>query len=58
MRMIGIKSIALAAGLAMLSAGTANAAPQPAPIAPVSKPIEAAPTVTVANPVAAAPAAA
>ena len=53
--MIGIKSIALAAGLAMLSVGSANAAPQPAPIAPVSKPIEAAPTVTVANPTTATP---
>ncbi|WP_404372772.1 cytochrome c oxidase subunit II [Sphingomonas sp. MMS24-J45] len=52
--MIGIKSIALAAGLAMLSVGSATAAPQPAPIAPVSKPVEAAPTVTAANPTAAA----
>lgn len=50
MRMIGIKSIALAAGLALLSVGAANAAPQPAPIAPVSKPVEAAPTVTIADP--------
>ena len=58
MRMIGIKSIALAAGLAMLSVGAANAAPQPAPIAPVSKPVEAAPTVTVADPSVATPAAA
>lgn len=57
MRMIGIKSIALAAGLAMLSVGAANAAPQPAPIAPVSKPVEAAPTVTVADPAATTPAA-
>ena len=58
MRMIGIKSIALAAGLAMLSVGAANAAPQAAPIAPVSKPVEAAPTVVVADPAAATPAAA
>ena len=55
MRMIGIKSIALAAGLAMLSVGAAHAAPQPAPIAPVSKPVEAAPTVTIADPAAATP---
>ncbi|GGA46215.1 cytochrome c oxidase subunit II [Sphingomonas psychrolutea] len=55
--MIGIKSIALAAGLAMLSIGSANAAPQATPIAPVSKPVEAAPTVTVGDPAAATPAA-
>ena len=63
MRMIGIKSIALAAGLALLSVGSAVAAPQPAPIAPVSKPVEATPVVTapavttaaVATPVSADP---
>ncbi len=57
MRMIGIKSIALAAGLAMMSIGAAYAAPQSTPIAPISKPVEAAPTVTVADPAAATPAA-
>jgi len=56
MRMIGIKAIALAAGLAMFSVGAAHAAPQPAPIAPVSKPVETAPTVTIADPAAATPA--
>lgn len=50
MRRIGIKSIVLAASLAISSIGAADAAPQPAPIAPVAKPVEAAP-------VAAAPAA-
>ncbi len=57
MRMIGIKSIALAAGLAMLSIGSANAGPQATPIAPVSTPVEAAPTVTIGDPAAATPAA-
>ena len=51
MRMIGMKSIVLAAGLALagmgLSVGAANAAPQPAAIAPVSKPVEAAPAAAV-----------
>ena len=55
MRMIGIKSIVLAAGLAMSSVGAVAAAPQAAPIVPASKPIEAAPAA--AAPVTAAPAA-
>ena len=55
MRMIGIKSIALAAGLAMLNVGAAVAAPQATPIAPVSKPVEAAPVASApAAPAAAA----
>ena len=57
MQMVGIKSIALAAGLALLSVGSATAAPQAASIAPVSKPVEA--TVVAPEAVAApAPAAA
>jgi cytochrome c oxidase subunit 2 len=42
MRMIGIKTIVLAAGLAMLGIGSADAAPHAAPIAPVSAPATAA----------------
>ncbi|MEG3177897.1 cytochrome c oxidase subunit II [Sphingomonas sp. RB3P16] len=51
--MIGIKSIVLAAGLAMLSIGAADAAPQAAPIVPVTQAAGAAP---VAGAPAAAPA--
>ena len=62
MRMIGMKSIVLAAGLAVaslgLNVGAADAAPQPAAIAPVSKPVEAAPAAPVTAAPAATPAAA
>jgi cytochrome c oxidase subunit 2 len=56
MRRIGIKSIVLAASLAILSIGAADAAPQAAPIAPVAKPVEAAPVAAAPAATQAAPA--
>eukprot|EP01037_Dinobryon_pediforme_P023895 gene23895-25491_t len=56
MRRIGIKSIVLAASLAILSIGAADAAPQAAPIAPVAKPVEAAPVAASPAATQAAPA--
>lgn len=50
MQYIRIKSIALAASLAMLAFGVAHAAPQPAPIDPASKPVAAAPAAAAATP--------
>ncbi len=58
MRRIGIKSIVLAASLAISSIGAADAAPQPSPIAPVAKPVESAPVTAAPATTPAAPAAA
>ncbi|WP_010184055.1 cytochrome c oxidase subunit II [Sphingomonas sp. PAMC 26605] len=58
MRRIGIKSIVLAASLAISSIGAADAAPQPSPIAPVAKPVEAAPVAASPAATQAAPASA
>lgn len=57
MRRIGIKSIVLAASLAISSIGAADAALQAAPIAPVAKPVEGAPVAASPAAVQAAPAA-